>query len=745
MKKSPTPSTGSSKTGAGRHQSLLAACYAIRTLQLDNPPDWSNVVPVAHRLLGQYWSWAPETLAGFRQSLKTNEKRSTGEQDDQTFIAQNLLTEDLESMVDVESAFKAFRRQRRLFQRLLQDTLGKLQEAFLRMDKTGLVAASAITRLLGLSVHERRLVEFLHCKKTCPGLSELLSDLLPQYREGLTAHAAILDIPETTLRDLLDGNSRLCACGLINVEKEFYSLDEMISSSETLDHCLDLETASPEDLFGHFLQPIEAGSFGSTAFRHIEEDWQLASQCLNGALSLGSSGINILLYGESGTGKTEFIRGMLTELGLEGYAVGCRNKEGESPTGRERLSALKVSQYLLAGRNNAVLLMDEAEDIFPVSRRGDFWAGDESEGVAEASKSWMTAALENNTLPVVWISNKIKQIDPAYLRRMQLHVQFKAPPAGSRRAMLESRFAHLSVSTGLIDELSQYKDLTPADIDSAARLAELCAVAGNSNQDAVVRRQLQHSCLARGKSLVPHIRNRPKSWSLDFLNLKLQYPVEKVIGALQKRQRGSVCLYGVPGTGKTALVEYMAERLGMPLHKHPASELFGKYVGETEKRIAAVFADAAQNHALLFLDEADSFFQSRESASHGWEITQVNEILQRMETFPGVLVCATNLFRNLDAAVLRRFTFKVEFLALRPEQREALFVAEALHGERDTLSLELADRIRQMDGLTPGDFHVVREQCEIMDEALSPKDWLNRLQAELNAKQQGHRSIGFSN
>jgi transitional endoplasmic reticulum ATPase len=84
--------------------------------------------------------------------------------------------------------------------------------------------------------------------------------------------------------------------------------------------------------------------------------------------------------------------------------------------------------------------------------------------------------------------------------------------------------------------------------------------------------------------------------------------------------------------------------------------------GRFEKNIAAAFEEAAAEDAILFFDEGDSFLRSRERAQHSWEVTQTNELLQRMERFSGIVVVATNLFRDLDAAALRRLHSKLSFV-----------------------------------------------------------------------------------
>jgi transitional endoplasmic reticulum ATPase len=129
-----------------------------------------------------------------------------------------------------------------------------------------------------------------------------------------------------------------------------------------------------------------------------------------------------------------------------------------------------------------------------------------------------------------------------------------------------------------------------------------------------------------------------------------------------------------------AIGEFYARVRPLP-RRHPRSELIQKrasdllsmWVGGTEKAIAAAFTQAEDSDAILLLDEADSIFLNREHSQYSWERSQTNELLTRMEAYSGVLVCCTNLLKNLDSAVLRRFAFKVAFQPLTEEGRLVLF------------------------------------------------------------------------
>ena len=136
--------------------------------------------------------------------------------------------------------------------------------------------------------------------------------------------------------------------------------------------------------------------------------------------------------------------------------------------------------------------------------------------------------------------------------------------------------------------------------------------------------------------------------------------------------RGTTALFhGPPGVGKTAAAEAVARALDRPLLVGDHSRLQSCWVGESEKNVAALFAEAADLGAVLFLDEADSFLFPRDRAHHSWEITLVNVVLQEVEAFPGVLVFATNAPDGLDEAILRRLEHRIAFPRPgRAERRE---------------------------------------------------------------------------
>jgi len=161
--------------------------------------------------------------------------------------------------------------------------------------------------------------------------------------------------------------------------------------------------------------------------------------------------------------------------------------------------------------------------------------------------------------------------------------------------------------------------------------------------------------------------------------------------------------------------------------------------------MAAMFKEAEDENAVLLLDEADSFLQDRRGAQRSYEVTEVNEMLQGMERFKGIFVCTTNLLDRIDQAALRRFTFKIKFKPLTKEQRETMFVTEALNGVPDQFTPELKTRLAKLEVLCPGDFAAVKRQIDILGEGFSADEFLTQLEAEHRIKPEVReaRGMGF--
>ncbi len=145
----------------------------------------------------------------------------------------------------------------------------------------------------------------------------------------------------------------------------------------------------------------------------------------------------------------------------------------------------------------------------------------------------------------------------------------------------------------------------------------------------------------------------------------------------------SAIMAGPPGTGKTMVAQILARELGYDLYQIELAQVVNKYIGETEKNLARVFDEAENSHAILFFDEADALFAKRtevKSSTDRYANLEVNYLLQRMESYNGVTLLATNLDQGIDEAFKRRVRFSIQFelpeAAVRAKLWRSMFPAQ---------------------------------------------------------------------
>ena len=620
----------------------------------------------------------------------------------------------------------------------------------------------SLANLLQLNQAERALLLYGTLARHQRDLRSVLVEF--KVNNAPEAYAAIADlagVPANEVAEALRSGGRLDRIGLVEnllSEQSITDLADLMKVSDKLPPVLMREYRDRAELMAVFTRPAVPSDLQANDFEFVGDDVSVLVNLLRKAMQTKAVGVNVLLYGPPGTGKTELAKVVAREAGMDLFEVEYADRDGNSLSGRDRYRSLQIAQVFLKGAEAAALLFDEVEDVFPpisVDAAGLLARAEQQAATPAAShsvngKAWVNQILESNPVPTLWVTNRIEQIDPAFRRRFAYHLELKSPPPGAREQLIRKTLDGVAVSDGFVAKLTERQGLTPAQIRTAVRFADLAHAGpevGGEAFEALIERQLKNSDAALGRRPDSGKKGRRQvtTYDLEMLNVETRFEIPRIVEALKTRGHGALCFYGAPGTGKTALGEYIAEHLGKPLMVKQASDLVSKYVGETEQNMAAMFAAATQEKAVLLLDEADSFLMDRRGAQRSYEVTEVNEMLQQMERHDGVFICTTNLLDRIDQAALRRFTFKIKFMPLTAAQREKMFITEALAGDAQKLSPEISRRLAKLAQLAPGDYAAVKRQSDILAAEFTMEEFIEQLEAEHRIKPEVREqtSIGF--
>lgn len=300
-------------------------------------------------------------------------------------------------------------------------------------------------------------------------------------------------------------------------------------------------------------------------FDHLGPARELAAKILQ-----AGKPVSILLYGEPGTGKSEFARVLARHVGRGASFAGVvGDHDDEEPDRRARLGHLGMLRRICAMRNDRVVVVDEADDVLVISHH------------RRASKQFINRLVEDPKTSTIWIVNNPGALDDASVRRMVLAVHFEPLPVAVR-ARIASHVAETEGVPLMKDEVNRLAAL-PAN---AAVIASGISAAGLSGGGAEAAQEAVTSILqAMGQASRP--ANLPEGTydaALSCADIDLA-DLARSLGAAPA-QGWSLLLAGPSGTGKTAFARHLAERIGIELMVKRPSDLLSPFVGQTEARIA---------------------------------------------------------------------------------------------------------------------------------------------------------------
>ncbi len=348
--------------------------------------------------------------------------------------------------------------------------------------------------------------------------------------------------------------------GLLNIDD---------SCSNDLDRKLDLisnsftnkmlgEIESIEELFSDIISFSAKPKLSLFDYSHIKEDVDSAIAYLTKTEKTNQKGVNFLLYGQPGTGKTELVR-LLSKLnnGADLYEISTINDGNEPLNPKDRLRAYRLAQALFT-KQNRVILFDEIEDVF--NDGGLF-----EQSTAQQLKGWINNALEANTTPTFWVTNNHFCMDNAFLRRFDMVIEIPIPNRYKRIDIIKG-LSILPLKTDTIEIIAASDKLTPAVISRSIKVASLLQQDNESlDYDQQVIKLTNNTLVAQGHNKLPKTLSNqlPTYYSANFVNTSAD--LMQLKNGLSNCESARVCLYGPAGTGKTAYVHWLSLQLDKPI------------------------------------------------------------------------------------------------------------------------------------------------------------------------------------
>ena len=417
--------------------------------------------------------------------------------------------------------------------------------------------------------------------------------------------------------------------------------------------------------------------------------------------------IQLLLYGPEGSGKMQFAYKLLDALNMRYTEISAKDFDSRTTL---RIPGEKTSAPLKDAIEHCT-----NESWFILHHMDGIFYGEKSFESTKNSASIIELILSSSR-SIIYVAEDIANLPSNMVNAFPFRIKFNYMEDAQKAAAFNLFFSQ--ETTPQIDRLGNLV------VDDFVRIKKRAIICGyiNDNERLIQEFEREAKFKAGGMQyLKPIIEFKEELVNCDTDLIELS-------GKLQdnKDTPFTMMVYGVPGTGKSYYLRYLAEKIGINTIEVTPAELFSTYQGQPAKNLVALFRRAEEEHAMIIMDEIEEIAGDRTQGMQDWKKDVVNAFLTCLENCKVPFTCTTNHIDKIDKAMLRRFVFKLKF--------DYLNKAQCRYAFEHAYKMEAPAELDKIGGLTNGDFSTVKKKAIVLDVLDNKEELLKMLQEESEKK-----------
>lgn len=326
-----------------------------------------------------------------------------------------------------------------------------------------------LTQIVRLNYFETRLLEMAAILTEDDWFQRFCLSLKATNRlQSIKAIAAMLDYPPADIALALSDTGALHLSGILPHATQSRDIPALLKLPQGKDFLLCQQAFQPFELLDGMVQCAISPKFHNLDFSHIRPTVEVLKKYISYHIKNNMRGANILIYGKSGTGKSELIRSLMRTFNRRLLEVPYVSNRLEALSPRQRLAAYLQTQACISP-SQTILEFDHFEEVFQSQGTADSGISLD----AKLNHGWLFRMLEHNAIPTIWITNDISTIPDDFLNRMDGVFEVHAPNSKWRTSLLNRMRRTRQIPPEAMDTGIEMAGMTPAAMDRVLRTAGL--------------------------------------------------------------------------------------------------------------------------------------------------------------------------------------------------------------------------------------------------------------------------------